>query len=204
MIRFVYGHELADMPQIADEMFQKRRELFRDRFGWRLNVNELGQERDEYDDLNPLYIIVTDEDGRHVASTRIMPTAGRTMIGEHFRDLTGGAAVSSPKIWEITRFFVSADCDRRSISAQLMYAGCNFAYMNGITAYVGVIEARMAPAFTVAGARPEIIGRGASAESEIYACRWETNESLLSRLAIRAGKAAPVEARAAAVERIAA
>ncbi|MFN3259050.1 MAG: acyl-homoserine-lactone synthase [Pikeienuella sp.] len=204
MIRFVYRHELADMPEIANEMFQKRRELFRDRFGWRLNVNELGQERDEYDDLNPLYIIVTDDDGRHVASTRIMPTAGRTMIGEHFSDLTGGAPVSSPKIWEITRFFVSADCDRRAISAQLMYAGCNFAYMNGIAAYVGVIEARMAPAFTIAGARPEIIGRGESAESEIYACRWETNEQLLSRLAVRAGKAAPAEARAAAVDLVAA
>jgi N-acyl-L-homoserine lactone synthetase len=37
-----------------------------------------GQERDRYDDLNPLYVIWQEHDGRHAGSMRFLPTTGRT------------------------------------------------------------------------------------------------------------------------------
>ena len=38
-----------------------------------------------------------------------MPTVGRTMTNEHFRDLTGGVRIRSPLIWECTRFCLAPD-----------------------------------------------------------------------------------------------
>lgn len=175
-------------------MFQKRRELFKEEMGWSLKTDEFGRERDEYDDLNPLYIIVADAFGGHLASTRIMPTTSRTMIGEHFSDLTGGSPVAAPDTWEITRLFVSAETDRRHIAALLMWAGCAFARSRDVISYVGVIGTEMAPVFTAAGARPEVIGRGESPEGAICACRWATDEIQLAKLAARVmrnGRALP-------------
>ena len=59
-------------------------------------MDENGWEQDEYDALNPLYIIWEDADGRHGGSMRVLPTTGRTMAAEHFLDLTGGVRIVEP------------------------------------------------------------------------------------------------------------
>lgn len=188
MIHAIYGEDLAHQPELADAMFRERRKLFHDQFGWSLKIDERGRERDEYDDMNPLYIIITGENGEHLASTRILPTTGRTMIADHFSHLTDGVSISSGRIWEVTRFFVSGGGDRRT-AATLMWAGCALAHAAGVEHYVGVIGKKMAPVFTVAGAKPEVIGSGESPEGPILACLWRTDAWQLAKLAARAGDA---------------
>lgn len=182
----IHGEDLEVYPDLADQMFRDRGAQFVETLGWDLAVDDKGRERDPYDFMNPLYLIHTDEDGRHVASTRLMPTVGPNMAADHFAHLTDGVAISSPTIWEVTRFFVADKAARRAAPA-LMWAGCRLALRSGVDFYVGVIGAHMARIFTACGWAPEIAGHGESPEGEVCACLWEVTEEQCVRLARRAG-----------------
>ena len=109
MIRFVYGDELHKYPYLKQTMFQDRADQFKRRLGWDVSVDLAGEERDQYDALNPLYIIWEGAGGRHGGSLRALPTVGRTMAAEHFLHLTDGVRIQSPLIWEVTRFCLAPD-----------------------------------------------------------------------------------------------
>ena len=96
MIRFIYADQLSLYPLLADSMFRDRAAQFKDRLDWEVTVDENGWEVDQYDRLNPLYIVWENAEGRHGGSVRIMPTVGRIMTNEHFLDLTGGVHHPQP------------------------------------------------------------------------------------------------------------
>lgn len=180
----VYGDDLQDFPMLADEMLRDRGTQFKTELGWDLSTDEAGRETDEYDLLNPLYLALTDEVGRHVASTRLMPSTGPTMIADHFSHLTDDVAIRSSTVWEVTRFFV-ADKSSRRAAPSLMWAGCALALRAGVEFYVGVTGAHMVRIFSACGWAPEVIGRADSPEGEICACLWEVTPELCDRLAAR-------------------
>ena len=76
--------------RLAAEMFRDRADQFKIRLNWEVNVDAHGFERDEYNDLNPLYVIWENADGTHVGSMRFLPTVGRVMVNDHFSHLLGG------------------------------------------------------------------------------------------------------------------
>ena len=96
MIRFIYADQLSQYPVLAESMFRDRAAQFKHRLDWEVTVDENGWEVDQYDQLNPLYIIWENAEGRHGGSVRIMPTVGRIMTNEHFLDLTGGVQHPQP------------------------------------------------------------------------------------------------------------
>ena len=57
MIRYIYGEDLNKFPMLARSMFRDRADQFATRLGWEVSVDERGEERDEYDRENPLYVI---------------------------------------------------------------------------------------------------------------------------------------------------
>lgn len=188
MFTLVYGDDLFDFPGLANKMFQDRRAQFKDTYGWELDVDNLGREIDEYDLMNPLYLILRDENGAHVGSTRLMPTTGPTMIADHFSDMTDGVEIESPLIWETTRFFI-ADRGQDSVrnAAAIMWAGCQLGLRAGIEFYVGVTGAHMTRVFAACGWPAEIIGeRKDEKDGHLVACLWEVNQELCDRLAKRA------------------
>lgn len=66
MLRYIYADDLHRFPpRLRDTMFRDRAEQFKKRLGWAVSVNEAGEERDEYDDMNPLYVIWEDAHGDH-------------------------------------------------------------------------------------------------------------------------------------------
>ena len=83
MIRFLYADELRAYPALRATMFRDRAEQFRRRLNWSVTVDEDGLETDEYDALNPLYIIWETPQGLHGGSMRVLPTTGRTMVNDH-------------------------------------------------------------------------------------------------------------------------
>ena len=89
MLRYLYKSELDAFPHLRDSMYSDRAYQFKTRLNWDVSVNDLGHEMDEYDALNPLYVIWEDVSGRHAGSMRLMPTTGRCMVNEHFTDLLG-------------------------------------------------------------------------------------------------------------------
>ena len=91
MLRYVTGQDLVKYPKLRATMLRDRAAQFSDRLGWAVAVDDAGFEQDQYDALNPLYVIWQRPDGCHGGSMRFLPTTGRCMVNEHFLHLNKGA-----------------------------------------------------------------------------------------------------------------
>ncbi|MFO1107080.1 MAG: acyl-homoserine-lactone synthase [Amaricoccus sp.] len=186
MIRFIYAEDLRNYPVLAESMFRDRAEQFKVRLGWDVSVNEYGWERDEYDALNPLYVIWQNLDGTHGGSMRTLPTVGRTMINEHFLHLTDGVAIVSPLIWECTRFCLSPTA-KAGVAAGLLMAGCEMGLRFGLDQSIGVFDARMPRIYGRIGWMPDVIGTSGEGRDAISVGLWAITEDARSEISRRSG-----------------
>ena len=185
MLRYLYADQLGDYPYLAQSMFRDRAMQFRTRMGWDVKVDENGEERDEYDAMNPLYVIWQNPDGGHGGSMRFLPTTGRVMVNDVFQNLTG-AAVSSPLIWECTRFCLGADGGAR-VAAALMLGGGELMTGFGIRHLVGVFDARMERIYRAIGSSPEVLGSDGTGRDRISVGLWGFTPAARARVSARAG-----------------
>jgi len=172
MIHFLYGDALATAPQLAHSMFKDRAEQFQNRLGWDVSVDSQGEEKDDYDQLNPLYVIVSHADGFHQASMRLLPTVGRTMVHEHFADLTDGVNIRSPFIWECTRFCISPNAPSNAAS-MLMAAGGKLMQEFHVHHFVGVFDRKMLPVYRRIGSIPTVVGWSQDEKNRIGVGLWQ-------------------------------
>jgi acyl homoserine lactone synthase len=186
MLRYIYADALHQLPKLGRTMFRARTDQFRTRLGWDVHVDEQGQERDEYDDLNPLYVIWENPDGSHGGSMRFLPTTGRVMVNEVFGGLTGGAPIRSPLIWECTRFCLARK-GGANIAAALMLAGGEIMTGFGIRHFVGVFDARMVRIYRAIGSSPEILGTQGQGRARISVGLWGFSPAARAQVARRAG-----------------
>ena len=185
MIRYIYGDTLNAFPRLRDSMFQDRAAQFRDRLQWDVAVDERGFERDDYDDLNPLYVIWEEPGGRHGGSMRFLPTSGRTMVNDHFAHLSE-TQISSPLIWECTRFCLAPDASAR-VAGLLMLAGGELMRAFSLTHLLGVFDARMVRIYKMIGASPEILGSDGEGRDKISVGLWPYRAQDRLRVLRRAG-----------------
>ncbi len=95
-----YGEFADDLT----EMHKMRCRVFRDRLNWDVQVAD-EMERDQFDDLHPVYLLQRDRDGRVCGCARLLPTLGPTMLHDTFPALLHGESMrASPAIWESSRF----------------------------------------------------------------------------------------------------
>jgi len=160
MIRFLYGDRLHCAPLLRDTMFRDRAAQFSGRLKWAVQVDEQGFERDEYDAMNPLYVIWQQADGRHGGSLRFLPTTGPVMVNDHFPDLTGGVAITSPHIWECTRFCIAPDAPSRRIAARLLLGAAALGKRFHLRHAVGVFDPAMERIYRALGWEPVLQSRG--------------------------------------------
>ncbi len=186
MIRYLYGDQLAKFPLLERTMFEDRADQFKTRLGWDVSVNADGQERDEYDDQNPLYVIWEKADGTHGGSMRFLPTTGRTMVNDHFLELTDGVSFQSPFIWECTRFCLARDTETGTAAA-LMLAGGEIMQGFGIKHFVDVFDARMVRIYNRIGASPEVLGTQGEGRQSISVGLWEFTEASQKQVSRVAG-----------------
>lgn len=170
MLRYIYADDLGQLPVLQASMHIDRAKQFRDRLKWDVSVDERGWEKDEYDDLNPLYVIWQNPDGTHGGSMRFLPTTGRTMVNDHFSNLTD-ANVSSPFIWECTRFCLAPNASSR-IAGALMLAGGELMRANSLSHLLGVFDARMVRIYNMIGAAPEVLGSSGEGREKISIGLW--------------------------------
>ena len=175
MIKIVYEEDGAQFPNLMDSMYRHRAAQFRDRLNWEVHVDEDGWERDEYDKLNPLYLVFEQGDGTHGGSMRFLPTTSDTMINDHFTDLTGGVIIRSPFIWECTRFCLAPNADR-SVSRAIMLATMELGLRADLKFFVGVFDRRMCRIYERIGWSPVIIGKGLSSDQELCAGLWPVSQ----------------------------
>lgn len=191
MLRYIYANDLHKFPALAHSMFVDRADQFKTRLGWDVNIDSSGEERDEYDDLNPLYVIWEQPDGSHGGSMRFLPTTGQVMVNDIFGHLTGGVPICSPFIWECTRFCMSRDASGK-VAGALMLAGGEIMRNFQIDHFVGVFDRRMVRIYRAIGSSPEVLGTEGVGRDQINVGLWEFTPDSYEIVAKRAGIATEV------------
>lgn len=187
MIKYLYADQLAAFPKLRATMLRDRATQFHDRLKWQVSVDADGFETDQYDALNPLYVIWERPDGSHGGSMRFLPTTGDTMLNDHFSHLAAGG-ITAPRVWETTRFCVSPTAqDGSRIAACLMMAGAQLGVGMGLSHSVGVFDARMIRIYNRLGWAPEVLGTDGQGRDAISAGLWEFSPAILVKMCALAG-----------------
>ncbi len=171
MLRYLTAAQLAEFPTLRDTMHRDRAAQFRDRLKWEVEVDENGFERDEYDAINPLYVIWERADGTHGGSMRFLPTSGQTMVFDHFPHLLDDTDIRSDQIWECTRFCVAQGAGAH-VAAALMLAGGELMRAFNLTHLLGVFDARMIRIYNMIGAAPVVLGSDGVGRDKISVGLW--------------------------------
>ena len=171
MLRYIYANELSQYPVLQASMHRDRAAQFAERLKWDVTVDENGWERDEYDALNPLYVIWVNNDGTHGGSMRFLPTTERTMVNDHFSELLRGEDIRSPFIWECTRFCLGKKSSPR-VAAAMMLAGGELMRAFSLTHLLGVFDPRMVRIYSMIGASPEVLGSSGEGRDKISVGLW--------------------------------
>ncbi len=138
-------------PSIVDDMFKLRARVFRDRLGWDVKVED-GREVDIFDDLDPAYLVVLDDEYNVVGCNRMLQTTGPHMLSDVFQDiLCGEPPLRSVTVWENTRFCIDTERlkragTKRSVSytaCELMAGITEYAMESGVTDVISVVDPSM-------------------------------------------------------------
>lgn len=103
----------AGNADLLDQMFRLRKRVFADELAWDVPVKG-DLERDEYDDINPIYLVWCSDDRKTLyGSVRLLPTTGPTLLFDVFRNTFNDEELSAPGIWEATRLCVDKEAIAR-------------------------------------------------------------------------------------------
>jgi N-acyl-L-homoserine lactone synthetase len=187
MIKIISGNDHRHLQELS-EMFRARAEVFGNRLGWDVTLCN-GEERDRYDDLDPIYMLAT-HDGITAGSLRLLSTTGPIMMRDDFAGMFSEPIdISSPLIWECTRFclhpWLSAK-HRRGVSTELMLGICETALIAGIAQILGVYDRRMVKIYRRIGWEPEVLATGQSPTGPVFVGLWEVSKD--AALSMRARK----------------
>lgn len=148
MIIVIDGLNRQHYTQLLDEMFKLRARVFGQRLGWDVVIQD-GREIDQYDALDPAYVIGVNDENRVVSCVRALQTTGPHMLSDVFSAiLDGEPPLRSATLWESTRFCVDTEIldrgnSRNSVSyatCELMAASLEYARDSGISDIVTVID----------------------------------------------------------------
>lgn len=175
-------------------MFAARKRIFVDLLQWDLPVLAGEFEIDDFDSDGAQYLILVDEDGRHRASARLLPTERPYLLGEYFSHLSDAAPPSGPSTWEISRFCLDpaqSAADRRAARSQLIAAIVEHGLRHGITDYCGVASGGWYEQILRMGWQCELLGPPSSDHGQrVAALQIRINERTLGDLAL-AGSLSP-------------
>ncbi|MBO0134240.1 acyl-homoserine-lactone synthase TraI [Agrobacterium burrii] len=96
----------VDHANHLSQMHRLRAAVFGERLGWDVSITNAG-ERDEYDDLDPTYILAVTDSQKIVGCARLLPALGPTMLEQTFPQLLpSGSLAASASVVESSRFCV--------------------------------------------------------------------------------------------------
>ena len=165
MIHLVNRANASQHRSCISRMHQIRAVVFRDRLGWDVQVEE-GEERDRFDDVDPLYLLSVDDRGQVRGTLRLLPTTGPNMLRDVFHQLLDpGHTVESPVIWEASRFAIDPKASERDantllnpITCELLCGMIEVGMDVGLDFYTAVVDARMRRVLALAGYPLDVIG----------------------------------------------
>ena len=137
------GNGTAEEAHAMRAMFVARKEVFIDLLGWDVPVLEGRFEVDNFDTVSARYLILMGEDGRHHASTRLLPTTAPHILNSLFLNLCAEVPPAGPNVVEVTRFCLDRHqrgYERLMARNMLVSALVDYALSHGIATYTGVAE----------------------------------------------------------------
>lgn len=126
---------------VLRRMFAARKAVFVDLLGWAVPVVDRQFELDQFDQGDARYVVVTDGDGAHRASARLLPTTEPHLLGTLFPDLCDDAPPTGPAVLEITRFCLDRSLGaraRREARDTLVLALVDHARASGVERYTAI------------------------------------------------------------------
>lgn len=135
------GIDEALDARVFRAMFEERKRVFVDLLGWDIPTLADRYEIDQFDDDEAVYIVVTDAQGNHQGSARLLRTDRSHILDTIFPALCNGDVPTGPEIREITRFCFARSLkasERRAVRNRLISALVEHALSVGITTYSGV------------------------------------------------------------------
>lgn len=124
-------------------MFAARKSVFVDLLKWDVPVLEGAYEMDQFDDVHAIYFTLSEPDGSHLGSARLLPTTRPHILDSFYADLCEEAPPKGPGIVEITRFCLDRRLtarERRAVRDTLVTKLVEHALATGITAYTAIAE----------------------------------------------------------------
>lgn len=124
-------------------MFTDRKRVFSDILKWDVSIHQDRYEIDQFDTDSARYIVVANNEGRHLASARLLPTSRDHILGAIFPNLCDGPVPIGEHIFEITRFCLSPSQsarDRLVSRKKLVTALAEYGLSTGVQTYTGVAE----------------------------------------------------------------
>ena len=166
MIIVVEPQDAPAYRGLLAQMFRLRARVFQEKMRWDVNVSN-GMERDKYDDEGPVYLLHTDDRGEILkGSLRLLPTTGPTLLADVFSDtLPDAAFLSSPAIWECTRFCIDVDQLLKAGREEVLLASCTIietlgalGVRAGIKTILGNFAPSMLRVYRQIGCEVEVLG----------------------------------------------
>ena len=152
------------------EMHHDRKQVFVDRFGWRLPAKGSWLEVDQFDDDYAIYLLARSSEGRHRGSVRLLPSSRPHMLNTLFSHLCPAGVPSGDDCWEISRLVTNpADATGTTVlkvHRLLALALVEFALDNGISRYTLVAESHRVPALLSVGWQVTPLGLPTMVEGE--------------------------------------
>lgn len=197
MLKIVQSHDSKENRELLDEMFKVRAKVFKERLDWEVIVKD-GREKDEFDDLNPLYLFSVDENNNLQGCLRLLPTTGPNMLRDVFSILIPEGKIESPLIWESSRFCINPDIVHKNsenektfvndVTIELLAGIAEIGLAAGLEFVVTVYDARMARLLKRVNCPADVVGGPVKIGKVMtYASLFEVSEMMWQRLAGQIG-----------------
>ncbi|NTA14270.1 acyl-homoserine-lactone synthase [Agrobacterium tumefaciens] len=122
------------------QMHRLRATVFSGRLAWDVSITA-GEERDQYDDCRPTYLLAIAESGKVAGCVRLLPASGPTMLEQTFPQLLdAGSLRPHSGMVESSRFCVDTLLISQREASQL--------HLATLTLFAGIIEWSMASGYS--------------------------------------------------------
>lgn len=153
--------------EVLENLYRFRTEMFYERLKWDVNISN-GLEKDQYDEVDPVYLFSHNHLNEIQSCARLLPTTGRYMLREVFSEmLQGEAAPQDATVWELSRFAVipAGSTEQRQatfhpVTFRMMQEAVDFADHHGIQRYVIVTSVALEKLLRRIGISMRRFGRG--------------------------------------------
>lgn len=191
MIKVIQSDQYTSNKVLLDKMFRLRSFENDEPEDENFVIGNIGW--DKFDELQPVYILSLSGTGDVLGSVRLIPTTGSHMLGDVYQSLNPNERISSPLIWEGSKFLIdekkmTGSCPHDRVLAkrailELLTGIIEVGLRAGLDFVIVLYDARMCQWFEEIGFKADIIGGPQKiCKTILYAALLEIDSNMITRL----------------------